>query len=270
LAAVPLSENLAILLYSLLALLFTSRTSQGGVRNAILAGAVFGLAILNRPQILGFAPLLVVIALVCFQGQLARRLRWIGLVAVCSMVVVAPWMIRNRIAIGGWFPVSLQGGAALYMGNNPYTQTPLTRLRAGATGWYDDSRWGAELVGSTPIEADRKAFHLAVDFIRTHPGRSLNYSIQKVVLFFSAYDHPVAMISWYPILALGLFGFWLTANRWRQLLPLYLLILQTALTAAVFTSMPRFRAPVEPFFLLMAAYVLQEVWVRRTSLRAQA
>jgi len=53
-------------------------------------------------------------------------------------------------------------------------------------------------------------------------------------------------------------------------LPIHLLILQTVLTAAIFTSMPRFRAPVEPFFLLMAAFALHQLWQRRPLLRLPA
>ncbi len=265
LVAIPLTENLAILVYTLLACLLTACGAEHGAKHAALTGGVLGLAALNRPQILGFLPLLVLLALLNAKGQLGKRMKWLCVAVACFTAVVTPWMVRNRVVIGAWFPISLQGGATLYMGNNPYTQTPLTGLQTGARGWYDDPRLGSELAGLTPLEADRKAFFLARDFIREHPGTSFSYSLQKVRIFFGAYDHPVAQLAWYPILALSMFGFIWTASRWRQLFPLYFLILQTILTAAIFTSMPRFRAPVEPLFLLMASVALRRLWERRSA-----
>ncbi len=270
LSAVPLTENLAILLYTILALCLTKSDRAHTPKHAAVTGCVLGLAALNRPQILGFIPLLAVLPLVETVQPWAQRLRWLGVTVACTAAVAAPWVIRNHSALGGWFPISLQGGSALYQGNNPYTQTALSRLEAGARGWYNDPRYGTELAGLAPLEGDRKQFHLAMAFVREHPAETLRYSAQKVTIFFSAYHDIVARASWYPVFAASLLGFLWTAKRWRQLLPILLLILQTVLTAAIFTSMPRFRAPVEPLFLLMAAFALQQLWQRRPFLRLPA
>jgi hypothetical protein len=84
----------------------------------------------------------------------------------------------------------------------------------------------------------------------------------------NTYANPVATLSWYPMFALSLLGFYWPAGRWRQLLPVYFLIVQTILTAAIFTLTPRFRAPVEPFFLLMVAYAVSGLWKRRVVLHS--
>ncbi len=270
LSAVPLTENLAILLYTILALWLTKRDRADSARHAAVTGCLLGLAALNRPQILGFIPFLALLALVETAQRWAQRLRWLGVTLACSAAVAAPWVIRNHSALGGWFPISLQGGSALYQGNNSYTQTALSRLEAGARGWYNDPRYGTAFAGLTPIEGERKQLHLAVGFISEHLAEALRYSAQKVKIFFSAYHDPVARASWYSVLGLSLLGCLWAAKRWRQLLPIHLLILQTVLTAAIFTSMPRFRAPVEPFFLLMAAFALHQLWQRRPLLRLPA
>src|SRR5262249_16948524 len=137
-----------------------------------------------------------------------------------------------------------------------YSETPIKRLLGGARGWYDDPRMGDSLKGLSPADADRQALHLATGFIWHNPLKAAGLALQKSVIFFSSYDNPIARISWYPLLDLSLIGFWLTRRQWRRLLPAYLLTLQTVLTAALFTSMPRFRTPVEPLFLLMAAVAI--------------
>ncbi len=263
LAAVPLTENLALLLYTILALWLTKQDGAYTTKHAAFTGCLLGLAALNRPQMLGFVPFLILLALVEREKSWTKRMSWLWVTLACWAAVVTPWLIRNHLAVGGWFPITLQGGSALYQGNNPYTQTALSKLEAGARGWYDDPRYGAALQGLSPLDADRVAFQLAVAFVREHPTVSLGYSVQKVKLFFGAYDHPAARTSWYPVLGLSLLGFFSSYRRWRRLLPVHLLISQTVVTAAVFTSMPRFRAPVEPFFLLMAAFALHHLWERR-------
>jgi 4-amino-4-deoxy-L-arabinose transferase-like glycosyltransferase len=265
LSAVPLTENLAILLYVLLAVVLTSAAVGNSPRHAVVTGVLLGVAALNRPQILGFIPFTILIGWMGI-GNASARAKWIVVMLVCSAAVIAPWMMRNHSLIGRWVPVSAQGGWVLYEGNNPYTQTALTKLWNGARGWYDDPRLGAGITGPTGAEMDQQASHLAAEFIRNQPAQALSYSMQKVALFFTAYAHPIARISWYPIFALSLLGAYLTRAQWRRLLPVYFLIFQTILTAAVFTSMPRFRAPVEPFLILLAALGLCYCWDRRERL----
>jgi hypothetical protein len=259
LSAVPLTENVAILLYTLLAVVLIKSRESLRFRDAALTGLVLGLASLNRPQALGLIALLPLLVL-DIERPWKARLRWLCLTIAIALLVLTPWAIRNRIVVGGWFPVSLQAGGVLYEGNNPFTQTAIDKLDAGARGWYNDPRYGEGLSGLGPLEADRAAFGLATDFMWSHPATTLGYSLQKARIFFSPYAHPIAKLSWYPVFVLSLFGFFSTRREWRRLLPIYVIIIQTILTAAIFTSMPRFRAPVEPFFLLMAAVAGHTLW----------
>ena len=63
LSAVPLTENLAIAFYSLLALLFVRNHTSSSIWSAAFIGSVLGLATLNRPQLLGFLPFLCLLPL---------------------------------------------------------------------------------------------------------------------------------------------------------------------------------------------------------------
>ncbi len=270
LAAVPLTENLAIPLYCFLALALVRGATAGDWRYAVASGCLLGLATLNRPQILGFLPLLVPLVAVAWGSALREKLRNLALMVGCAAVIVAPWSVRNYVVFHRSIPVSLQAGSALYQGNNPYTQTALTHLEHGARGWYNDERWGGDLTAASPVEVDGQAFRLAAAFMRAYPGQALDFAMQKIGIFFSAYDDPISRASWYPVLALSLLGLWWTAHDWRRLLPIFLLVAQTIVTAAIFTSLPRFRAPVEPFFVLLAAVALLRIrdwWASRSRVR---
>jgi len=261
LTVVPLTENLAVMLYTLLAALLVLSRERFSIRKGVVVGLVLGLCVLNRPQIIGLLLFLPVLIL-GIQQPLRIRTRWLGAVVGTAALIVLPWTIRNRLVVGGWFPVSLQMGSVLLQGNNPYTHTAIERLYGGATGWHNDQRYGVALEGLSALDADREALKVAIRFIVTHPGKAFVYSVQKVGIFLRAYSDPVAGLSWYPVLVLSALGFYITRNRWKELLPIYLLIGQTVATAALFTSMPRFRAPVEPLLLLMAAVPVAALWQR--------
>lgn len=262
LAALPLTESLAVPLYVFLALALTRSHRTLSWSHTMMAGSLLGLAALNRPQIIGLFPLLIVLAFVPAGAGSGERLRHVGTMLALAVAVTLPWTIRNYVVLQRWVPVSFQAGVVLYQGNNPYTETALTGLRNRDRGWHLDPRWAEQLAGLSPGDADREALRLALAFIREHPSESLRYSAEKLGIFLSPYDHPADLISWYPILALSILGFLWTGRRWRELLSIYLLIAQTVVTAAVFTAMPRFRAPVTPFFLLMAAVALCRLWER--------
>ena len=260
LAAVPLTETLAITLYTWIALALLRLRASPTPARAIVAGVLLGLASLNRPQLLGFVPFVIVWAWLALDTDRRRALGTALLVLLAWGLCLAPWTARNYGLFHRVIPVSLQAGSTLYQGNNPYAEVPLRRLREGARGWYNDPRWGEPIEGLAPLEADRRALRLALDYIRAHPGAFVSYAAQKEAIFWSAYDHPVHRLSWYAVAALGVTGLVLTRRRWRDLLGVHLLIVETALVAMVFTSMPRFRAPVEPFLLVLAAVTVVQLW----------
>ena len=76
-----------------------------------------------------------------------------------------------------------------------------------------------------------------------------------------AYPNLIHKLSWYPIAVLSALSALWTVCQWQKLIPLYLLIGHTALIPVFFTSMPRFRAPIEPLLMVFAAYVI--IWIGR-------
>jgi hypothetical protein len=81
--------------------------SVGHRRWGLLAcGLALGLSALVRPQSLLAAPLLLLV----FRGPLLRRLAHTTLAGVLSLGVVAPWTIRNCLALDGCALISTNGG----------------------------------------------------------------------------------------------------------------------------------------------------------------
>jgi 4-amino-4-deoxy-L-arabinose transferase-like glycosyltransferase len=83
----------------------------------LLAGALFGLLALVRPEYLGVAAL---IALVIFlreaRGDWRRSLLRAGIFLGALVLVIAPWTIRNAVALDRFVPISTGGGQVLFAG----------------------------------------------------------------------------------------------------------------------------------------------------------
>jgi hypothetical protein len=109
-ASSPSDSALLTTLLIVFACLFVRIAS---VREAALAGACLGLAILTRTMVLplAFAGAAVVIA--------NRRQAAAATFALVAMAVVLPYLIRNHAVDGSWWPT--RSGMNLYIGNSPYT-----------------------------------------------------------------------------------------------------------------------------------------------------
>ena len=133
------------------------------LRDAVLAGIVFGLGCLTKPTML-FVPA------VFFGLSLLRRFRGAtvarGLVVYGTLLlVVAPWSIRNYRVFGRPVFIVTSGGINLLIGNNP-----------DADGGYGDADpASAALVDAQQDESAREvvAASIARRYMVEHPWRTL-------------------------------------------------------------------------------------------------
>jgi hypothetical protein len=109
-ASSPSESALFTTLLILFALLFVR---IAGIRDAAVAGACLGLAILTRTMVV---PLALAGAAILIAHRRQAAAATFGLVAVA---IVLPYLIRNHAIDGSWWPT--RSGINLYIGNSPYT-----------------------------------------------------------------------------------------------------------------------------------------------------
>lgn len=112
-----LSEPLAAFLLSggLLGVLWAADRRQ--LLAWALPGLLFGALILTRPeyQVITFVFAAFALWRVWRDVGLVRGLAAASVLVLCAALVVTPWMIRNRIVLDKWVPVSTGGGKALFV-----------------------------------------------------------------------------------------------------------------------------------------------------------
>jgi len=236
------------LLLSGISILFTGKGSLA----LLISGGLFGWALLTRPMLLFFIPLLGL-----WVGLRDRQtpFRSIALIGAGLLLVMMPWSIRNYDRFHAVVPLSTIGGWALY---NSYV--PAEK----GFGYNSLSQVGEEYVHLTDeVQRNRYLVRKTVEYVTSHPWTVLHLTVTKVALFvypFDGYWYPVSFGSKYNI-------FW--GLVWCLSLPaiirdrprhggepialLYFLFASFFVGVVVFYGSPRFRLPLEPVLVCFAA-----------------
>jgi hypothetical protein len=254
---------------------------DGGWVRWLLPGALFGALAMVRPEYLGVAVLVAVVIAVRqvrddWRGSLLRAAVFLG----AALVIIAPWTIRNAVALDRFVPISTGGGQVLYAGTNLPSDG-------------DPEKVGAEVVRENPqLFAPSAAQHLRLeqilarlaqarypemetdealskmgkeqlwDDVSDHTGEYAGFVATKVgrIWFHPARDImrgiPWILLQW-ALVVLGLLGLAILAwrRRWEALLLATIFLAITAISALLVAS-PRRVLVLVPLLAALAATTL--------------
>lgn len=241
---------------------------------AVLAGALFGAQVMNRPNIL------LAVAGLCLVMVAMRHRRTGALAALGLGLALSPLLIRNAVVTGHWGPLTSHGGLNFYIGNHAAadgTYKHVEGIRPSIAGQQEDARRVAGAAFGRPVtdaEASSYFYQEAWKWIRGDPAAALGLWLTKMHLTVSSqhlwlnYSYPFFAYDTGTILAalfvgpwilvpLGLLG--LLAARppqrsaylaWVSFVPLYWL------SVSVFFVSERYRLPLLiPFATGAGAFV---------------
>ncbi|HEX2087809.1 MAG TPA: glycosyltransferase family 39 protein [Solirubrobacteraceae bacterium] len=265
LPAALLSEVLFVPLVLGAALLLLRARARPGIWPAAAAGALLGLATLTR----GNGILLLAAALLAVV-PLRRPAVPVGLVAA-FVVVLVPWTVRNASALDAFRPLGTQTG---------YTMAGQWNEEAARA---DDFRaaWRVPTLvpafqdlfrrpGVTEADVDAQLRDRALDFAAERPRHvAMAFGLNALRMFELGPGHgfvsevahreggiakpwrPIVQASVYALVIAAAAGAW----RLRRPRPLWLWSMPVLLLVAVVPLLgsPRYRAPVDPFLILLAA-----------------
>jgi 4-amino-4-deoxy-L-arabinose transferase-like glycosyltransferase len=249
-------------------------------RWALLAGLLVGAAALTRTNGLVLLPALAIALWGPSPRWSWRAVAPVGALLVMTVLTIAPWTIRNENALEGFVPVSTETGSALIGTYNATVQNAPNHPRT----WH----WPALVPELRPLlrvhltepERQRQLVDAATSYLQDHPfapipttatniGRYFGlggpdwwrYSARTIDVPETAADIAMAWIALAaPFVLIGIGAAWRRRGRWVWLVPALLL-----LSAAIVVGETRFRAPVDPFLVLLAALGVNAVltWLRR-------
>ncbi len=260
-SALVLSETLAVT--AILGVAYTQRRllERFCAHRALLAGLVLGAATLVKAS---FAGLVVAFGLYHFIAR--ARLGWRHCGLVCGVllvgwaVVLAPWTIRNWVHLDAFVPLSTMGGYTLYESNSAFSDGGPNMGKIvfpPGTGTDDLSE----------APRDRALREAALDWIRAHPGQFLRTSLRSFLRTWNVIPNYAqartwpkilaSLLSYVPVMALGLYALWRTRRAWRATWLLVVPVVYVALLHSVFMGSVRYRVPVMTCMILLAARGIQ-------------
>jgi 4-amino-4-deoxy-L-arabinose transferase-like glycosyltransferase len=273
-----LKESFAV---TVAASLLCALAIAGTAREWLGAGALLGVLALLRENALLLVPFLLPLVWRADGGMRLLAARASAFVAGMALVL-APVAVRNGVVGGAWLPTTYQGGVNFYIGNNPSAdgtyrpivpgkQTPTLERREPARIAEQES--GRKL---SPGEVSSFWLHRAIRYAAEHPGDFARLQLRKLGRFFDWYEQPDAvdyywvrgispvyrlpLIEFSTLSVLTVAGLWLSRRELRRFAPCLLFASGWMATTIAFFLFSRYRLPLVPAILPLAAIPVAEAW----------
>jgi 4-amino-4-deoxy-L-arabinose transferase-like glycosyltransferase len=278
----------ALMLGSLVAAMH-HRRSKHRYRWALVAGLIGGLAILTRAN--AFV-LLLPLAWAVWDGRPWRSRAALGpplVVVLVALLTLVPWTIRNARELHAFVPVSTQFGSALAGTYNDAVRADTQNPAAwqGLKHIPDYAPLWAKIDVTPEPVLERKLRAAAFHYIREHPTFVLKVGWwntrrmldlaglrrSRATAATITIDHKWAdrgIVCFWTVAGLALLGAF--TRRARRAPPYIWLVPALMFLSVVFlvVETPRYRTPIDPFLVLLAAAALTAGFERARALTALA
>jgi 4-amino-4-deoxy-L-arabinose transferase-like glycosyltransferase len=277
------AENLLIV-FELAAIWTALRARRSDRPYAWIAatGVLTGLATLTHEN----AALLLLPLGFAVAGVVRTRVRAVALLLACTALTVLPWTIRNAVELHHFVPVSDETGITLVGTYNPdsaaFKPVPYKwrffwkisedqHLRRTA-GHYSEVELGSKLesqalnyIGAHPLSPLKVAYHNTLRLFEFAGSYAWHASALAVGMHVA--DARVGVVSFWVMCLLAIAGLFTTAfrrsPRWMWAIP----VLFALSVVFVNVETPRFREPIDPFFVLLASCAVATAIERLRALR---
>jgi 4-amino-4-deoxy-L-arabinose transferase-like glycosyltransferase len=264
-----------------LAVLLVMRARRSGSRSmAAVAGLVLGADVLARANLAPFAllaPLILLVPIPLRPASWQRRASACALCAGAVILTLTPWLIRSY-ALTGTPALTTQSGFFLWLGNNPatFSHYPTESIdlsqRAAFASLTPEQRAEFDARGSNEASADGWFFHEGLGYMRDHPWLTVGNAARKITAGFCLLPSPrgsfwpslVYLLSYGPVMILGLGGMWMFRRNWRDHLIFYALFASFAAVTAIYFGHTSYRVYLDVYWIVFAAGLLDYLWTGRS------
>jgi len=248
-----------------------------------LAAFFLGLAALCRPKIVFVIPFILIWYYMTSKHSRKKRIIQSITLTIIFFGLLVPWTIRNQLTEGVLSPFGSYGGKNFYksyhpmmleyyQGTGPFTDIEL-KSKSSDRVYEQGPLWDEQQTQGMSLEQTR-AWEKSMpwSYWINHPGQFVKLTVLKMIALWSWRLEPVTLsrikqfiyfISYFPVLILGLVGFWLFREKFSQTSLFVALFISFSLYAAITYGVTRYRAPLDVYLIIMASatsiYTIQKV-----------
>ena len=242
-----------------------------------LLGMLSGVAIMTNPiTVLVLAAWALAASLSSPPGEHRTIFKECGIIIGIAAVVCAPWIVRNKIRLGGYFLIRDNMGLELSVSNNDCAAATLREnLESGCQRIVHPSRnfeLTKQIATMGEYQFNQMQLHRALGWIAQHPKHFALLTAQRFVLFWFPVKglapfrrFPAAIWATTLISVFGLVQLWIRKREIAWFLGGTLLVYPLIYYTVQFE--PRYRDPIMWVSLLLAGYGLTELLKRTVFFR---
>jgi 4-amino-4-deoxy-L-arabinose transferase-like glycosyltransferase len=226
----------------------------------IWASTFFVLSILTRPVMDIFSPFVIFWhALVIRKTGILYAFRDLTVYGIIYVILMSPWWYHNVKKYDQFVRLNYGFGVTLYAGNNPMNQS------GGGIGGFDYIPDGA-IQGKQlkyPYLVDSVFQEVALKYIRQYPSHFIKMAGIKFIRFWRlipytpiVQSNPLAKVttlSLFPLILLAIATLITRRNSFKKLTPLLGFIAYLTLIHMITIGSIRYRFPLEPLMIVIAA-----------------
>jgi 4-amino-4-deoxy-L-arabinose transferase-like glycosyltransferase len=235
----------------------------------LTAGVLTGLAVLCRESAVLLLVAIGVLVWPARRAGLGHAAR-LAVVVACCVAVVAPWTVRNAVRLHAFVPVSTSLGMGIQGSYNDSAAHDRSNPTLWVPSFYDPAT--ARLLTRRPMDevaVDSLLRHETIKYVEAHPTYPAHVALWNFVRLYDLrggsdahytgrympWDQGLvsaAVVSYFVVLALAVVG---AFTRRARTVPVGVWLVPVLLTAVliVVAGNTRYRAPIEPFLVLLAA-----------------
>jgi 4-amino-4-deoxy-L-arabinose transferase-like glycosyltransferase len=250
-----------------------------------LTGVVLALATLARPSagiytiIFGLGLLLWFVV----QRNIRLAIQVVGVLWLAWAAIMSPWWLRNYLSYHQFIPLTALGAHGMLKGHTAYYTRVHPIYDTDHYPYYDYPQVADDPSGNS---SNKLCAQYVLNYIREHPVEAITTDLRKVVWLYTWHKVPRSLVDskprwdpvlntvvddgnprpapqdiiysiyWVPTLILFLWGVFISRHRWRELVPIYLIVFANALLVSMVFADTRYRLEVDPYIAMWAAYGL--------------
>lgn len=179
----PLSFDMCLWVFSTWGVIAAAQAEQGGLRPAMRAGGILGVAIWQRATVFAAAAAAWAAALVCApRGERQRVGKRAAIGLGLAGLLFLPWIVRNAMVVGR--PVITTDAAhILWLGNNPWSNGTYSDAEGRRIIHRADPELLARLRGASELEQSDLFLREVARFVREQPARAASLVLRRVWSF---------------------------------------------------------------------------------------